>query len=129
MSKLENLAIRIGQISNEIQSLKDQREINLQHCHGSEDEDFSIKAPSDYNGSEPFNNCLYNAYEWVKADRESDDETCFSYTAFADVLNDYGCENCKGAHKAKQEIGKLKQERGRIIGNISIIGKSLRREN
>ena len=125
MSKLEKLAIRIGEISNEIKALKSQREINLEHCHGSEDEDFNVPAPKEYNGSEPFNNCLYNAYEWVKADRESDDETCFSYTAYADVINDYGCANCKGAYKAKQKIGLLKQERGRIVGNISIIGKSL----
>jgi len=73
----------------------------------------------------PFENCLYNAYEWVKADRESDDKICFYYAAFADVINDYGCTNCKGAYLAKREIGLLKQERGRIVGNISKIGKSL----
>ena len=125
MTTLERLAKRIGEISDEIRELKSQREINLEHCHGSEDKDFAIKAPSDYNGSEPFNNCLYNAYEWVKADRENDDETCFYYTAFADVINDYGCANCKGAYLAKRKIGTLKQERGRLVGNISRIGKSL----
>ena len=30
-----------------------------------------------------------------------------------------------GAYKAKRKIGSLKQERGRIVGGISKIGKSL----
>ena len=67
-----------------------------------------------------FENCLYNAYEWVKADREE-----YVHTMFHDVIVDYGCANCKGAYLAKEKIGLLKQERGRIVGNISKIGKSL----
>ena len=120
MSKLEKLAIRIGEISDEIIELKGQREINLEKCHGSEDEEFNVKTPSAYNGGEPFNNCLYNAYEWVKTDREDGMSTMFHH-----VIIDYGCENCKGAYLAKVEIGLLRQERGRLVGNISRIGKSL----
>ena len=118
MSKLEKLAIRIGQISNEIIELKSQREINLEKCHDSVDEEFN--APGTNNDGVNFNNCLHNAYEWVKADREDG-----MSTAFQDVIIDYGCENCKGAYLAKVEIGLLRQERGRLVGNISRIGKSL----
>ena len=123
MNKLEKLAIRIGQISDEIKELSSQRDTNLNHCNGSDDKDFS--APSTNSDDVPFENCLYNAFEFVKSDRESDDYTCFSYTSFSDVLNDYGCVNCKAAYKQKQAIGILKQERGRLVGNISKIGKSL----
>jgi len=119
MTKLEKLAIRIGEISDEIKDLKGQREINLEKCHGSEDEDFerSLCTESKF---EPFENCLINAYEWVKTDREDGLDS-----RFHDVIIDYGCENCKGAYRAKEKIGLLKQERGRLVGNISRIGKSL----
>jgi len=120
MNKLERLAIRIGEISNEIRELKDQREINLYVCHGSIDEDFeSGRALIDY-GNGQKENCLYAAYELVKADRE-----CETYSSFDEIIGMYGCKNCVGAHKAKRKIGLLKQERGRVVGNISRIGKSL----
>lgn len=122
MNKLEKLAIRIGKISDEIQSLKEQREINLEHCHGSEDEHFN--RPSTNSDNVPFENCLFNAYEWVKEDREEG-----VFTSFHSVIAHYGCKNCIGAYEAKQKIGLLKQERGRIVGNISTIGKSLRGES
>jgi len=118
MIKLEKLAKRIGEIGDEIATLKSQRLTNLEHCHGSEDEDFN--APSTNDDNVPFENCLYNAYEWVKEERDE-----YNHANFDDVIFDYGCANCKGAHKAKREIGLLKQERGRIVGNISKIGKSL----
>ena len=111
MSRLEKLAIRIGEISEEIKEAISQREINLDKCHGSEDEDFN--APGTNNDGVNFNNCLYNAYEWVKADREDGMSTMFH-----DVIVDYGCENCKGAYREKEKIGSLKQERGRLVGNI-----------
>ena len=41
MKTLERLAKRIGEIGDEIKTLQSQREINLEHCHGSEDEDFN----------------------------------------------------------------------------------------
>jgi len=119
MSKLEKLAIRIGEISDEIEEQKQQRFINLAKCHGSEDEDFQppLKGEFDIN----FDNCLTNAYQWVKSDREE-----FNTNAcFHEVINMYGCANCIGAYNAKTKIGSLKQERGRILGNISKIGKSL----
>lgn len=119
MTKLEKLAIRIGEISDEIKALKDQRETNLEKCHGSEDEDFerSLCTESKF---EPSENCLTNAYEWVKVDRDEG-----VMTTFQEIIMMYGCKNCIGAYKAKQKIGLLKQERGRIVGNISTIGKSL----
>lgn len=122
MNKLEKLAIRIGEISDEIKAAKDQREINLEKCHGSEDEDFE-RITCTETKYEPFENCLINAYEWVKADREEGLSTMFH-----DVIIDYGCANCKGAYREKEKIGLLKQERGRLVGNISTIGKSLRSE-
>ena len=114
MSKLEKLAIRIGQISDEIRVHKSQREINLDKCSGSIDEEFESGPLSE------FSNCLYNAYEWVKSNREDNINSSFD-----EIINMYGCANCIGAHKAKRKIGLLKQERGRIVGNISKIGKSL----
>ena len=120
MNKLEKLAVRIGEISNEIKTLKDQREINLEHCHGSEEEDFETSRDVIDPLSGLIESCLYTAYGWVKADREHGD-----YKTFDEVIRVYGCANCIGAHDAKQKIGLLKQERGRIVGNISIIGKSL----
>lgn len=120
MNKLEKLAIRIGEISDEITEHKSQREINLEKCAGSEDEEFerSLCTESKF---EPFENCLTNAYEWVKSDREEG-----LTSSFHDVIINYGCLNCIGAYKAKRKIGLLRQERGRLVGNISTIGKSLR---
>lgn len=113
-NKLESLAKRIGEISDEIKEHKSQREINLEKCAGSIDKEFNSEPLSE------FDNCLYNAYKWVKTDREDG-----IHTSFHDVIIDYGCANCRGAHHAKQKIGLLKQERGRLVGNISKIGKSL----
>ena len=115
MIKLEKLAVRIGEISEEIKELKSNREINLDKCHGSIDEEFKSD-PLD-----EFSNCLHNAYQWVKSDREE-----YINSSFDEVISMYGCVNCIGAHKAKRKIGLLRQERGRIVGNISTIGKSLK---
>lgn len=113
MNKLEKLAIRIGKISEEIKKLKSQREVNLEHCHGFDSTITDIE-----------NNCLYRAYEMVKEQRKD----AYNYANFDDVIENYGCTNCAGAHKAKRKIGTLKQERGRIVGNISTIGKSLNKD-
>ena len=120
MSKLEKLAIRIGEISDEIREAKEQRSINLDKCAGSEDEDF--EAGREIMNHNPLvkENCLCTAYSWVEADRGHGE-----YVEFDEIIRSYGCKNCIGAHDAKQKIGKLKQERGRIVGNISKIGKSL----
>jgi len=120
MTKLEKLAIRIGEISDEIKDLKGQREINLEKCHGPEDEDFENGRLSIDHGNGQKESCLYAAYEWVKSNSEHGD-----YSAFDEAINVYGCKNCIGAYKAKKKIGLLKQERGRLVGNISRIGKSL----
>ena len=73
MEKLEKLAVRIGAISNEIKDLKSNREINLDKCSGSEE-------LSDLG---PLSNCLYNAYMWVKEDREE------YISSFDEVINPY----------------------------------------
>tara|TARA_R110000737_G_scaffold193658_2_gene214937 strand:- start:36 stop:398 length:363 start_codon:yes stop_codon:yes gene_type:complete len=119
--KLEKLAIRIGQISDKIKELKSQREINLDKCAGSEDEDFESgrKLIDHSNGQKE--SCLYAAYEMVKEDRDHGDYNA----SFDEAIMNYGCLNCVGAYKAKGKIGLLKKERGRIVGNISKIGKSL----
>lgn len=114
MKTLEKLAIRIGEIGDEITEHKSQREINLDKCSGSIDEEFASSPLSE------FDNCLHNAYQWVKSNREDNINSSFD-----EVINMYGCANCIGAHKAKRKIGLLKQERGRIVGNISKIGKSI----
>ena len=118
MSKLEKLAIRIGEISNEIYAQKQQRFISLDKCHGSDDDEFEppLKGEFDFD----FDNCLTRAYQWVKSNREDN-----IHSSFDEIINMYGCANCIGAHKAKRKIGSLKQERGRIVGNISKIGKLL----
>ena len=120
MNKLEKLAIRIGEISNEITELKSRRQINLDHCHATEDEDFEMSRGVMDSYSGLMENCLYTAYAIVKEDRENE-----IYSTFSETINMYGCANCLGAYKAKEKIGLLKQERGRIVGNISKIGKSL----
>jgi len=120
MNKLEKLAIRIGQISDEIKEFKSQREINLEKCHGSEDEDFENDRGFIDKDAGQKENCLFTAYTWVKACRALNE-----YTTFDETIRNYGCLNCIGAHDAKQKIGFLKQERGRLVGNISRIGKSL----
>ena len=118
MSKLEKLAKRISEISNEIHELKTQREFNLSNCQNETDGEF-----------EPYNTCLSRAYESVKEDRELANENnefgYNNYIDFSDVLEEEGCINCIASHKQKREIGQLKQERGRIVGNISKIGKTL----
>ena len=118
MSKLEKLAIRIGEISNEIREAKEQRWINLDKCGGSIDEEFQAPLTGEFDIN--FDNCLTNAYQWVKSNREDNINSSFD-----EIINMYGCANCVGAYKSKRKIGLLKQERGRIVGNISKIGKSL----
>lgn len=127
MSTLENLAKRIGEISEEIKTLNAVRDINIQHCHGSGDKNFDSAI-----NKELYDNCMTVAYQWSKEEREesANDSECGyapwgSYSEFKDILNIYGCKNCKAAYKAKRDIGKLKQERGRLVGNISKIGKTL----
>lgn len=127
MEKLIKLAKRIGEIGIEIKSLESQRRTNLEYCHGSVDKDFDKSI-----NKENYENCMNAAYLWSKHDRdESASESDYGYAAqgsyfeFADILKSYGCKNCIAAYKAKQDIGKLKQERGGIIGNISKIGRSI----
>lgn len=127
LEKLANIAKRISEIGDEIRELKHQREVNLMHCHASDDTDFgSQRGIIDPNL--PYReNCLNVAYRWAKEEFEQ----CMSYgeiyntESFYHILLDEGCINCKSAYKAKKSIGKLKKERGRLIGNISRIGKAI----
>lgn len=121
MTKLELLAKRVSEIGEEIKELKSQRESNLQHCHGSDDEEFQFYWDREFNNeNHDLVNCLMASYEYVKEGRLHGQYECFD-----EIIRMYGCKNCIAAHEAKRAIGALKQERGRIIGNISKIGKAL----
>ncbi len=127
MDALEKLAKRIGEIGEEIAELKSQRITNLEHCCASDETDFGSQREiidPHWNVRE---NCLHVAYKWAKEERlqnESDGES-YNPDTFYYILHDEGCINCKGAYEDKRKIGKLKQERGRLVGNISKIGKTL----
>lgn len=121
MNTLEKLAKRIGEIGDEIKSLKSKREVNLQKCHGSIDDYFSHYWNREFeDGNHDLVNCLMASYEWEKEGRSHGE-----FNSFDEIISMYGCKNCKAAYKAKQDIGKLKQERGRIVGMISRIGKKI----
>jgi hypothetical protein len=126
INKLEVIAKRFAEISEEIKTLKSRREENLGHCHKSEDEDFeSDKLAIDRScGLELKESCLHVAYRWYKEDIE---ESGYSgdYANFNEVIHAHGCKNCIGAYEAKKEIGKLKQERGRLMGQVTKIGQRL----
>ena len=129
MSTLEKLAKRIGEIGDEIKALKSEREVNLQYCNGNRTsipmDDFLNGDHHDY--TVVTDTCLLSAYKLAKEDNESEMEDGGVYWdgAFKYHLEQIGCKNCKAAYKAKRKIGKLKQERGRLVGNISKIGKTL----
>lgn len=125
MDKLLGIAKRIGEIGDEIAKLKRQRLTNLDKCGASDEDDFgSQREMIDYDSRE---NCLNVAYRWSKEDRELYDD-CFESlprNSFYTILKEEGCQNCIAAYEQKRLIGKLKQERGRLVGAISRIGKSL----
>lgn len=127
MNTLEKLAKRIGEIGDEISNLKSQREVNLQHCHASDDTDFGSQRElidPDWNLRE---SCLQVAYKWSKEEllRCYDDREQYNTDTFYYTLIENGCPNCIESYEIKRKIGLLKQERGRLVGNISKIGKSL----
>jgi len=129
MNKLESIAKRIAEIHDEIKSLKSQREANLQHCHGNPTsvsiEDFLNGDNADY--TSVTDTCLQHAYKAAKEDNEAevDDGGHYWDGAFKYHLEQIGCKNCKAAYKAKRDIGKLKRERGRLVGNITKIGQRI----
>ena len=127
MNTLEKLAKRIGEIGEEIKYLKLEREVNLQHCHASDDTDFGSQREVIDPEWSLRENCLQVAYKWSKEDLIQCNERGEPYNpeTFYHTLIDEGCENCKAAYEAKRKIGRLKQERGRLVGNISKIGKTL----
>ena len=121
MNTLEKLAKRIGEIGDEIDQRKSQRETNLIKCNGSIDDEFSSYWMQEIEGGKhDLFNCLMASYAYAK---ESGD--LGEYISFEETIRMYGCANCVGAYNEKQAIGKLKQERGRLVGIISKIGKSL----
>lgn len=127
MNTLEKLAKRIGEIGDEIKELKLEREVNLQHCHASDDTDFGSQREDLCSEWDLRENCLQVAYRWARDELErcQDEGEIYNPEEFYHTLINEGCENCKAAYEAKRKIGKLKQERGRLVGNISKIGKSL----
>lgn len=127
MNTLEKIAKRIGEIGDEIANLKSQRSANLEHCCASDDTEFGSQREIIDPCWGDRENCLNVAYKWAKEERmenESDGEPYWDGT-FYHILKNEGCINCQGAYENKKKIGLLKQERGRLVGNISKIGKSL----
>lgn len=127
MNKLEKLAKRISEIGDEIKELKYQREANLQHCHASDNTEFGSQRGLIDHHWDDRENCLHVAYRWAKEELEqcqSDGEP-YNTESFYHILLDEGCKNCIASYEIKRKIGLLKQERGRLVGNISRIGKSL----
>lgn len=127
MNTLEKLAKRIGEIGDEISELKCQREVNLRYCHASDDTDFGSQREvigQDWNLRE---NCLQVAYKWSKEEllRCYDEREQYNTDTFYYTLIENGCANCIESYEIKKKIGLLKQERGRLVGNISKIGKTL----
>jgi protein-arginine kinase activator protein McsA len=133
MNKLESIAKRIAEIHDEIEHLKSQREANLQYCHGNPT---SVSIKDFLNGDDSgyytyvTDTCLQRAYKAAKEDNEAgvDDGEAYWDGAFKYHLEQIGCKNCKAAYKAKQDIGRLKQERGRLVGNITKIGQRISRD-
>ncbi len=127
MNKLERIAKRIGEIGDEIAQRKSQRETNLAHCGASDDTDFGSQREIIDHRWNIKENCLNVAYKWAKEEREQCESDCEPYNteSFYEILRSEGCLNCIGAYEEKRKIGSLKQERGRLVGNISKIGKSL----
>jgi uncharacterized small protein (DUF1192 family) len=120
MNSLEKIAKRISEISDEISQLKSQRETNLEKCHGSEDDDFQEDWMKRIESGEfQLTNCLKACYLEVKV---SGGVNGFD---FDEAIHMYGCKNCIGAYEAKSKIGLLKQERGRLVGNITKIGRKI----
>jgi hypothetical protein len=127
MNKLEVIAKRIAEISDEIKELKLDREINLSTCGASIDEEFeSMKTLIDSGaGWELKENCINVAYKMIAEDRDINGFCGCEYSGFYEVLHMYGCRNCVAAYDAKKKIGALKQERGRLVGQITRIGGKL----
>lgn len=122
MNKLDKIAKRISEISDEIKDLKSEREVNLEVCHPSEDEEFeSTKRWIDYEWRLK-ENCAFAAYKWVKEEVE---ENGYQSATFEETIKMYGCKNCIAAYEAKKAIGVLRRERGRLVGNITKIGRAL----
>jgi hypothetical protein len=68
--------------------------------------------------------CLHVAYRWYKEGIEASGYHG-DYANFNEVIHVHGCKNCIGAYEAKVAIGKLKQERGRLMGQVTKIGQRL----
>ena len=127
MNTLEKLAKRISEIGYEIKELKSEREVNLQNCQASDDTDFGSQREALCSEWDLRENCHQVAYKWAREELErcQDEGEIYNTEEFYHTLINEGCENCKAAYEAKRKIGKLKQERGRLVGNISKIGKTL----
>jgi hypothetical protein len=120
VNKLEKIAKRISEIHDEIEALKSQRETNLAHCHGSPDEEFQSYWDKEFWNNHDLVDCLMACYEYVKEARSHGEQESFDKLIYM-----YGCKNCIAAYEAKRAIGKLKQERGRLVGSITKIGQRL----
>lgn len=125
MKKLEKIAKRIFEISVEIKDLKLQRDSSIKGCI-SESKEFlgfdcydrsDLEIMGEFGGS-----CLMMAYQAAKISRTFEG---YETTTFSEILEENGCDQCKSAHKLKGKIGRLKMERGRLLGNITTIGSRI----
>ena len=126
MVTLDRLAIRHAELSSEVTAKKAQIISELAHCNGGEYVkpesesyvDFSFLLLSNYL-EQP--NCLQMTYEAFAEFNNSQ----YEHYGYDELLFNYGCEHCQSARSLKKQIGKIRQERGRIHSALTNIGKSL----
>lgn len=107
--RLIKLSIRHAEISEQIKTNEEQRQVEMGYCKGAKDE-----------GGIYYYNCFEMAYKFTKESREHQEGISFD-----EMLENYGCRHCISARSLKRHIGKLKQDRGRIHSALTNIGKTL----
>ncbi|MCX9579807.1 hypothetical protein [Vibrio cholerae] len=107
--KLRELAKRHAELSSDIKTSSEQRNLELSYCKGAKDEDGKY-----------YESCYEMVYSMTGESMEHREGISFD-----EMLFNYGCRHCNSARTLKHHIGKLKQERGRIHSVITQIGKTL----
>ncbi|GHX29974.1 TPA: hypothetical protein AB5C23_001257 [Vibrio cholerae] len=126
--KLRELAKRHAEISSTITNTSKEIKDEIELCNGGEYIKPENESGADFeflfNGSaglSPYPNCLNYTYETFKVFNN----TQYDHYEYDELLFTYGCEHCQKARQLKKNVGKLKQERGRIHSAITQIGKTL----
>ncbi|WP_158144910.1 hypothetical protein [Vibrio metschnikovii] len=136
--KLRELAVRHAEISSEIKITQDHRAKEISSCTGGEylkptsesGEDFSFMF---VDRSDSFTDAKLGIFPWEKPNciemtyhaMVNFNKRCDDGYGYDELLQMYGCEHCQKARQLKKDVGKLKQERGRIHSAITNIGKTL----